>query len=154
VAATRAAYLAQRYLLEVEDLKSKWRTQLNASLRPRRDAAAVIDALPGHPVITIAIAAAATGRTRPAISQAIDQLVMAGVLEPISEGRRNRSWEGSIARSAGGNGQCLGYLMHHPNVTVGLCTPRSGLADDLPRPKPHRQAADLARPSLMSEPTS
>ncbi len=95
VAATRAAHLAQRYLLEVEDLKSKWRTQLNASLRPRRDAAAwsVIDALPGHPVITIAIAAAAMGRTRPAISQAIDQLVTAGVLEPISEGRRNRSWE-------------------------------------------------------------
>jgi predicted transcriptional regulator len=53
----------------------------------------VIDALPAHPVITIAIAAAATGRTRPAISQAIDQLVTAGVLEPISEGRRNRSWE-------------------------------------------------------------
>jgi Fic family protein len=95
VAATRAAKLAQSYLLKVEDLKSEWRTQLHASLRPRRDAAAwsVIDALPGHPVVTIAIATTATGRTRPAISQAIDQLVAAGILAPISEGRRNRSWE-------------------------------------------------------------
>jgi Fic family protein len=95
VAATRAAHLAQRYLDMVEDLKAEWRAQLSASLRPRRDAAAwsVIDALPGHPVITIAIATTATGRTRPAISQAIDQLVTAGVLAPMSEGRRNRSWE-------------------------------------------------------------
>ena len=95
VAATRAAHLAQRYLLKVEELKAEWRTQLDASLRPRRDAAAwsVIDALPGHPVITIAIASTATGRTRPAISAAIDQLVTAGVLAPISDGRRNRSWE-------------------------------------------------------------
>jgi Fic family protein len=95
VAATRSAYLAQRYLLQVEELKAEWRTQLDTSVRPRSDAAAwsVIDALPGHPVITIAIASTATGRTRPAISQAIDQLVTAGVLTPISDGRRNRSWE-------------------------------------------------------------
>jgi len=95
VAAARAAHLAQRYLLRVEELKAEWRTQLNDSVRPRRDAAAwsVIDALPGHPVVTIAIASTATGRTRPAISQAIDQLVTAGVLAPISDGRRNRSWE-------------------------------------------------------------
>jgi Fic family protein len=95
VTATRAAHLAQRYLLKVEALKAEWRTQLDASVRPRRDAAAwsVIDALPGHPVITIAIASTATGRTRPAISAAIDQLVTAGILAPISDGRRNRSWE-------------------------------------------------------------
>jgi Fic family protein len=94
VAAARAAHLAQRYLLRVEELKAEWRTQLNDSVRPRRDAAAwsVIDALPGHPVVTIAIASTATGRTRPAISQAIDQLVSAGVVAPISDGRRNRSW--------------------------------------------------------------
>jgi Fic family protein len=95
VAAARSAELAQGYLRKVEALREDWREQLTASVRPRVDAAAwsVIDILPGHPVISIAIAAAATGRTRPAISQAIDQLVAAQVLVPISEGRRNRSWE-------------------------------------------------------------
>ena len=41
----------------------------------------------------LAVAAAATGRAKAAIHQAIKQLSECGVLEPISESKRNRSWE-------------------------------------------------------------
>jgi hypothetical protein len=53
----------------------------------------VIDALPAHPIITVAVAVGATGRTKPALAKAIEQLAGAGVLVPLSEMRRNRSWE-------------------------------------------------------------
>jgi hypothetical protein len=49
--------------------------------------------LPAHPLVTIAIAIAATGRTRPAIVNALQQLEDAGVLEPLSTSRRNKAWE-------------------------------------------------------------
>jgi predicted transcriptional regulator len=44
-------------------------------------------------VITAPVAAAATGRAKSAIHQAISELEEAGVLEPLSDARRNRSWE-------------------------------------------------------------
>jgi hypothetical protein len=53
----------------------------------------VIDILPAHPVVTVPVAVAATGRTRPAVTNGIDQLVTAGVLTPTSGSARNRSWE-------------------------------------------------------------
>jgi hypothetical protein len=55
----------------------------------------VIEVLPAHPVITAPVAAAATGRAKAAIHQAFKQLSEYGVLEPISESKRNRSWEAS-----------------------------------------------------------
>jgi hypothetical protein len=62
---------------------------------PRADAAAwmLIDHLPAHPVLTGPSAVTATGRSKPAVNQAIEQLVAAGILEPLSHGARNRSWE-------------------------------------------------------------
>jgi hypothetical protein len=51
----------------------------------------IIGILPAHPIITGPVAAAATGRFWPQIYQAIDQLESAGVLEAVSESRRNRS---------------------------------------------------------------
>ena len=53
----------------------------------------VIDALPAHPIITVAVAVGATGRTKPALAKAIEQLAEAGVLVPLSATRRNLSWE-------------------------------------------------------------
>jgi len=41
------------------------------------------------------IAAAATGRSKPQVYRAISQLEEAGVLQPLSKARRNRSWEAS-----------------------------------------------------------
>jgi Fic family protein len=96
VATRTAARLAEGYLREVRELTAAWRAKLSAgAVRPRSDAAAwaLIEILPGHPVITAPIAAAAAGRSKPQIYQALDQLEAAGVLVPLSASRRNRTWE-------------------------------------------------------------
>jgi Fic family protein len=94
-ASAQAAILASHYLGEVGVLQGSWRERLRAENPPRADAAAwaIIDALPAHPVISVPVAVAATGRSKPAISQAVGQLAAAGVLLPLSPGRRNRAWE-------------------------------------------------------------
>ena len=95
-AAAGAAHLAAVYLRAVQELGEEWRGRLAASeSAPRKDAAAwaVIDVLPAHPIITAPVAAAVTGRSKPAIYQALRELEAAGVLDPLSESPRNRSWE-------------------------------------------------------------
>jgi Fic family protein len=94
-AAARAAGLAADYLEAVTVLMDEWRRQLAEEAAPRSDAAAwaVIEVLPAHPVITAPVAAAVTGRAKAAIHQAIRQLADCGVLKPVSESKRNRSWE-------------------------------------------------------------
>lgn len=95
VSTTRAADLATAYLDRVSELQERWRGLLADSAAPRSGAAAwkVIDVLPAHPLISVAVAIAATGRTRPAVAQAFEQLIVAGVLAPISAGKRNRVFE-------------------------------------------------------------
>ncbi|MDX1396370.1 MAG: Fic family protein [Gemmatimonadota bacterium] len=94
-AGARAAGLASAYLDAVDRLLDDWRVRLSDGASPRADAAAwaIIDVLPGHPIITAPVAAAATGRSKAAIHQALIQLIECGVLEPVSAGKRNRSWE-------------------------------------------------------------
>ncbi|MEK6768741.1 MAG: Fic family protein [Gemmatimonadota bacterium] len=95
-ASARAAHLAKAYLKAIEALTTQWREQLSASpTAPRADAAAwaLIDVLPAHPMITAPVATAATGRAKAAVYEAIEQLKSAGVLIPLSEMRRNQSWE-------------------------------------------------------------
>ena len=78
-----------------EELTEEWTQERPAGPDPRSDAAAwaVIDVLVGYPVVTVGVAVAATGRTKPAVGAAIDRLVEAGVLVPLSASRRNRAWE-------------------------------------------------------------
>jgi len=87
--------LARRYLGEVEALMDEWREKLNKASAPRADAAAraIIEVLPAHPVITGPVAAAATGRSKGSIYEALAQLLDAGVLIPLSASKRNQSWE-------------------------------------------------------------
>lgn len=95
-AASVAARLASAYLSAVGDLAEGWREAVRSlPAPPRADAAAwaILDALPAHPIITAPVAAAATGRSRPQIYQAIDTLESAGILIPLTQGRRNRAWE-------------------------------------------------------------
>ena len=94
-AATQAAGLAQAYLGAVEDLQATWREQLRNTLDPRADATAwrLIDVLPAHPVIPLAVGVAATLRTKAVVNQALAQLEQAGVLIRLSQGERNRDWE-------------------------------------------------------------
>lgn len=95
-AARTSAKLAEAYLSEVQTLVAKWRAKLgDRPTPPRSDAAAwaVIDILPGYPVITAPTAAVAAARSKPQIYEAIEQLEAVGVLKPLSKSKRNRSWE-------------------------------------------------------------
>lgn len=95
VAARSSAELAQRYLARVRSLQEAWRARVRRAVNPRSDAAAwsIIDLLPAHPVVTVPVAVTASGRTRPAITNGMDQLVEAGVLVPLGTSKRNRAWE-------------------------------------------------------------
>lgn len=94
-ATTSAANLARVYLVAVQDLTAEWREKLSSSVNPRSDSAAwsLIDILPAHPMISGPVAEAAIGASRPSVNNAIKALVTAGVLIPLSEGKRNQSWE-------------------------------------------------------------
>lgn len=94
-ATARAAHLAKGYLRAVEELRKRWRAQLTASTAPKKTAAAwaVIEVLPAHPLITASVASVATGRSKAPIYEAITELEGAGVLAPLSRGRRNQFWE-------------------------------------------------------------
>lgn len=94
-AAARSAALARSYLAEVQALQAEWRERLKGASALRAGAAAwaVIDILPAHPILTAPVAAAATGRSRAPVYEAVAQLEAAGVLLPLSQARRNRSWE-------------------------------------------------------------
>jgi Fic family protein len=92
----RAATLARGYLARVGELTAEWRDALSdVPNAPRADATAwhVIDILPAHPIISAPVAAAVTGRSKPQVYEALDQLESAGVLIPLGSGRRNRAWE-------------------------------------------------------------
>lgn len=90
-----AAQLARRYSAAVLELRERWRERLRAHVNPRADAAAwaIIDVLPAHPVISVPVAAVATGRTRPAVTHALADLQEAGVLRQLGQASRNRAWE-------------------------------------------------------------
>lgn len=91
-----ATRLAAAYVRAVRELQQSWRDRLAAAANaPRAGAAAwaLIDLLPAHPMISAPVAVAATGRAKAAIYDGLAQLVGAGVLEPLSANKRNRSWE-------------------------------------------------------------
>ena len=94
-ATASAAFLADHYLERVTELQDRWRDQVRQHLNLRADATAwaVIDVLPAHPVITVPVAVTATGRSKSSTTVAVDRLVEAGVLSPLSESKRNRAWE-------------------------------------------------------------
>jgi Fic family protein len=95
-AAAEAAGLAGRYIEAVRTLSEEWRRALEQHENaPRRDAAAwaVIDILPAYPYVAAPIAAAATGRSRPQVYEAIEQLVSAGVLVPAGKAGRAQVYE-------------------------------------------------------------
>ena len=94
-ATTSAANLARRYLVEIQGLVKEWEQKLRSGPNPREDSYAwkIIQVLPGRPVITGPRAEELTGGSRPSVNDAIEKLVKAGVLIPVSQGKKNRSWE-------------------------------------------------------------
>ena len=95
VCALRAAKLADLYVIRVRALQVGWRERLRARVDPRSDAAAwaIIDILPASGHHRPCRGRGYGRRTRPAVTDSIDQLVLAGVLTPLGESKRNRSWE-------------------------------------------------------------
>jgi Fic family protein len=95
VATARAAALAERCLDAVSSLRTGWRENLTATVRPRSDAVAwaLVDLLPAYPVISVPVATAAVGRTKAVVNDAFAQLETAGVLRRLGGGDRNRVWE-------------------------------------------------------------
>lgn len=96
MATRRAARLAQSYIAGVRALQEQWRARLRAQPTvPRTDATAwaIIDVLPAHPMLSAPVATALTGRSKSRVYEAIERLVTAGVLVPLSSGQRNRWWE-------------------------------------------------------------
>lgn len=92
----QATRLAAAYVREVRELQTTWRQSLASHAHaPRAGAAAwaIIDVLPAHPMISAPVATAATGRAKAAVYDGIEHLVNAGILQPLSPNRRNRSWE-------------------------------------------------------------
>lgn len=49
--------------------------------------------MPGHPMISVPVAVAGTGRTKAVVNEALLQLETAGVVTRASQGQRNRIWE-------------------------------------------------------------
>jgi Fic family protein len=97
-ATLQATALARAYVDAVRSLQTRWREQLDASPdAPRADATAwlLIEQLPAHPMISAPVATALTGRAKVRVYEAIEQLVAAGVLLPLTNGKRNRWWEAS-----------------------------------------------------------
>lgn len=94
-ATAEAASLAAHYTIRVGELQNEWRARLRQHSNPRVDAAAwsLITVLPAHPIITVPVAVAATGRTKPAVANAIEQLEAAGILTRLTASARNRAWE-------------------------------------------------------------
>lgn len=95
-ATLRAAQLAQAYVSAVGALQEQWREQVLTSVGTlRADAAtwAIIDLLPAHPMISAPVATAVVERAKSRVYEAIEQLVTAGVLLPLTTGKRNRWWE-------------------------------------------------------------
>ncbi len=94
-ATAQAAVLAKAYVAATRRLMEDWRHRLMKSKSPRADAAAfaIIDVLPAHPIVSAPVAEVATHRAKSAIHTAIADLVEAGVLIPLSQSKRNRTWE-------------------------------------------------------------
>ena len=91
-ACLRAAGDAARFEERVQALQAEW---LERAGPARRDSALrlLIDTLPEAPVLTTSVAADLIGRSLRATTQAMDQLVRAGILVQITVGRRNRAFE-------------------------------------------------------------
>jgi Fic family protein len=91
-ACARAAQDASSFEDQIEQIESRWRTQLG-QVRGESATDLLLRALPGAPVVTVTDAAGLIGRSFPQANEAIGRLVSAGVLTQINVGKRNRAFE-------------------------------------------------------------
>jgi Fic family protein len=92
-AATRRAIAdSTSYEERLGEIRQEW-LALVRPLRAGSAASLLIDALPATPVVTVTTAADFIGRSFEATNQAVQRLMEAGILQPITVGRRNRAFE-------------------------------------------------------------
>jgi hypothetical protein len=91
-AVIRAADTSKLLAERVRELGTRW---LDAAGAPRAGSAPrrLIEALPTHPVLTLATARSITGLSDEACRRALNRLEKAGVLRETTAGKRNRVWE-------------------------------------------------------------
>ena len=91
-ATARAATEAERLADDIEQLQSTWLDDLG---QPRRDAAVrqLISALPGQPVVDVAVAQTLIGKSHVAVGKALHELERAGILLRLNERKWGRVWE-------------------------------------------------------------
>jgi hypothetical protein len=80
----------------VEELVENWRAMLTATTSPpRADAVAwsLIEMLPACPTLSGPVAVAKSNRSRGKTYEALQTLEDAGVLIPLTTGKRNKAWE-------------------------------------------------------------
>lgn len=88
----RAAHSSELLARQVEELTARW---LEAAGMPRAGSAPrrLIEALPTHPVLTLATAQSITGLSDEACRRALNRLELSEVLRETTAGKRNRVWE-------------------------------------------------------------
>lgn len=91
-ACTRSVVDATAFEGRIRRLQDDWRRRLG-SVRRNSSADVLVKRLPGVPIVTVNGASDLTGRTFQATNEAIERLVTAGILAPITVGRRNRTFE-------------------------------------------------------------
>lgn len=91
-AAERAALATIALADDIAALQARWH-EMSSHRRSDSAAAAIIEALPAHPILNAADAAALTGRSEQRARTALNQLEADGVLAQVTLGRRNRAWE-------------------------------------------------------------
>jgi len=91
-AAGRAVEDGLRFEGSIREIQDGWADALG---KVRRGSAAqlLISALPGAPIVTVKTAAELIGRSYERTNEAIARLQGAGVLHPVTVGRRNRAFE-------------------------------------------------------------
>jgi Fic family protein len=91
-ACRRAVDDAIQFEGRIRAIQAEWR---EATGRVRRNSAVdlLLDALPGAPIVTVKGAASLVGRSFERTNEAIAKLQSAGVLRPLTVGRRNRAFE-------------------------------------------------------------
>ena len=88
----RAADSSELLARQVAELKERW---LEAAGSPRAGSAPrrLVEAMPTHPVLTLATAQSITGLSDEACRRALNRLEQSGVLRETTAGKRNRVWE-------------------------------------------------------------
>jgi Fic family protein len=91
-ACARAVVDAEIFERRIQNLGLQWRKRLG-SVRGGSSVDLLLRTIPGSPILTVQSAAAQIQRSVQAVNEAIARLVRAGVLAPITAGRRHRAFE-------------------------------------------------------------